>query len=181
MDICIDPGHGGSDPGAVNDEWELQEKDIVLDIGERLAVKLEEKGHHPVLTRGDDRFVSIRDRAAIANNHETDIFVSIHTNSFTDPDAYGIETLFWPSSTLGHKLADYTQRELVKLFEWANRGIKGRDDLGVLRHTAMPAILPEIGFISNPDEVEVMQRADFRRRAAEALLRGIESFQEGGE
>ena len=173
MKVCIDAGHGGSDPGAVNEKLSLQEKDIVLDISMILADMLD---YTVVMTRETDRYLSLTDRCMTANTAGADIFVSVHTNAFHAAEAEGIEVLHWPGSERGIKLAELLQVRLVYELEWRNRGIKDRDDLAVLRDTNMPAALAEIGFISNPKEGKAMQACNFRRMAAKALKLGINDY-----
>jgi len=93
--IIIDPGHGGKDPGTVNRQLKLQEKDIVLDVAKQLKVMLSE---HPefeiVMTRERDEFISLEERTAIANSRRGDLFLSIHTNSAPRLTARGVESYF---------------------------------------------------------------------------------------
>jgi N-acetylmuramoyl-L-alanine amidase len=93
--IVVDPGHGGKDFGAPGFVPGVHEKDIVLQIGRRLATKIrEELGCEAILTRSDDRYITLEERTAFANTRSADLFVSIHTNASRDPRAFGIETYF---------------------------------------------------------------------------------------
>jgi len=92
--VVIDPGHGGTDPGAIGYKG-LQEKDVVLRIAKKLESKLQAKGHYRViLTRSTDVFIPLKQRTAIANNHKADLFVSIHANASLNRERSGIETYF---------------------------------------------------------------------------------------
>jgi N-acetylmuramoyl-L-alanine amidase len=97
--IVLDPGHGGKDPGAIGPGG-LAEKDVVLGIAKKLAVKLRtEMGVQVVLTRRDDRFVALEDRTALANAEDADLFISLHVNASPNPDARGIETYYLDNTT----------------------------------------------------------------------------------
>ena len=92
--IVIDPGHGGHDTGTIGPNG-LQEKDLVLEVGRRLGKMLETRlGAEVVYTRKDDTFIPLETRTAIANQQRADLFVSIHANSSSDPDARGVETYY---------------------------------------------------------------------------------------
>lgn len=174
MKICIDPGHGGKDPGAVSGG--VQEKDINLAIALKLASKLIGTGHKTILSRRTDRFVALWDRAVHANDMEADIFVSIHNNAAGNTEAQGTETLYYPGSDQGEKLASLVQKELVKKLQRQDRGIKPRNKLIVLKCTSMPAILVECGFLTNPTERKLLQDEGFQQLAAEAIAGGIEKY-----
>src|SRR5690625_7824219 len=88
--ICIDPGHGGHDPGAIGPTG-LRESEVVLDVANRIVSLLDERGHSVLMTRERDSFVGLRERAKVANHASSRIFVSLHCNAFTDPDANGLE------------------------------------------------------------------------------------------
>jgi N-acetylmuramoyl-L-alanine amidase len=94
--VAIDPGHGGKDPGAVSQDGCLKEKDLVLEIAKRLKTTLESKNPplKVVLTRSDDRHLSLEDRVALANSANADLFISIHCNSAEDSSSKGIETYY---------------------------------------------------------------------------------------
>ena len=171
MIIVIDAGHGGNDPGAVGEN--LQEKKPALDIALMAKEMLEEAGFTVILTRLNDYFVELQERADIANDAGADIFVSIHHNGFSDRQANGIETLFHPNSVNGRKLANEIQTKLAWKLDRSDRGIKGRQDLYVLNKTAMPAVLTEIGFVTNPEEQELLKTCTFKFKAARAITQGI--------
>jgi N-acetylmuramoyl-L-alanine amidase len=97
--IVLDPGHGGKDPGAIG-AGGITEKEIVLNIAQKLAVKLRrEMGVEVVLTRTDDRFVALEDRTALANAEDADLFISLHTNASSNSEARGIETYYLDNTT----------------------------------------------------------------------------------
>ncbi|WP_427157151.1 N-acetylmuramoyl-L-alanine amidase family protein [Aliinostoc sp. HNIBRCY26] len=174
MKICIDPGHGGTDPGAIGkDPFVLNEKDVTLSISLLLKTELEDKGHTVVLTRDKDVAVSLSNRAKIANQNNVDIFISIHCNSSENKDAEGIETWIFPNSTVGKKLAEPVQNSLVTAFpNHKKRGIR-EDNFQVLRETNMPAILVECEFISNPTQLKFLSDKDNQEKIAKAITSAI--------
>lgn len=171
--IVIDPGHGGNDPGAVANG--LQEKDVVLDVGQRAADKLRASGANVIMTRSSDQFIALEERAAIANRANADIFVSIHANAAAATSATGTESYHFPTSTNGRRLAANIQNELVSHLGTRDRGVKDAN-FSVLRNTAMPATLLELGFITNASEAERMKTASFRENAANAIHDGIQVY-----
>lgn len=173
--ICIDPGHGGDDPGAVNGEY--KESDIVLDIAKNARNILELENNFAVLlTRSHDWQPEFSRRVGLANQLEADIFVSIHVNSFSGPHANGIETFCFPGSSSGRKLANNIQKILIENLQRNDRGVKENRKFHVLRKTSMPAILTEIGFLSNATEKKLLSEKEFRFLAAESIATGIEKY-----
>lgn len=175
MKICIDPGHGGKDPGAVGscDGHDLCEHDIALQIGLYLEQALLLDGHATWLTRRIDRTLSLIARTKFANRYHVDLFVSIHCNAAYAPSAEGIETWHHPSSSVGRKYADPIQKNLIKEFpNHKNRGIK-EANFHVLRETAMPAVLVEAEFITHPDQAAFLSADENQRRIAQAIKKGI--------
>lgn len=172
--ICIDPGHGGNDPGAVNGT--LSEKDVVLDVGLRLKKLLTAAGHIVVMTREDDTYRKPSQKAYIGNSSDTDIFVSLHCNSAANGQANGTEVLVYDDIGEAHRLGECLQRHLIGALGLRDRGVKLRPDLIVLNSTRMPAALAEIAFISNPGEKIKLSMPSFRAKAAEALFKGIQEY-----
>ena len=213
--VVLDAGHGGKDIGATR--MDIVEKDITLDIGDRLRRKLEESGFEVVVTRTNDRTIALRERAQLANDSRADIFVSIHVNSILKHTASrGIETYYLgptndPTLTKlaaaenigsGYSMADLrrlldgvyadarrdesrqlattVQEKLYSRLRTAdpaleNWGIK-RAPFVVLVATDMPAILAEVGCISNPKEVKMLGTAKYRQEIADALFDGIQAY-----
>src|SRR6056297_3337998 len=120
--VVIDPGHGGKDPGAV--AGDVQEKDINLRIAAGVYVKLLENGYKVKMTRTNDSFIRLYDRAAIANDMKADVFISIHNNSSGSNKAGGTEILYYPGSKKGKRLAGLIQSNLVDRLNFDDRGIK---------------------------------------------------------
>lgn len=173
--IVIDPGHGGWDPGAVYGN--VQEKTLNLDIGLRLNKLLKEKNIRVYMTRTDDTYVGLYERANIANQLNAKLFVSIHNNAYLS-EHNGTETLYYPQNPNstgfnGKVLARYIQDALMKHLGLKNRGIVERPKLVVLNSTKMPAALAEVGFITNASDREKLTTESFRQKAAEALCEAI--------
>ena len=141
MKICIDPGHGGYDPGAVNHNVGVTEKALSLKIAALLGGELASRGYDVFFTRELDTFIPLGFRTKIANNEKADLFISIHLNAAADPAAQGIETWYYEGSRESERLASIVQRELKDQFLAKNRGVKSTRGFYVLKHTAMPGCL----------------------------------------
>lgn len=181
--IVVDPGHGGSNPGAV--EWHLREADNNLAIGFMLREKLRQAGAEVIMTRDDDRTVApegsslTRELAARVNMAEAshaDLFVSIHTNSNPDQSVTGAMT-FYPEGKPAD-LARKVQNALIKETGAVDKGISTAN-FYVLRNAATPAILIETGFISNYDEAHLLNSDDYRQRMAQGIFNGISAYCRG--
>jgi len=176
--IVIDPGHGGSDPGAVGPGG-LLEKEVNLNIARNLYNLLKENTAAEVyLTRADDRYLPLGQRSSIACEKRADIFISIHLNGDVKRTENGIETYaHYGGSRETWALAWYIQESLVKELGLSDRGLKA-DNFQVLRETrnSMKSLLLEIGFITNPAEETFLKKKDIQQRAAEAIYRGILNY-----
>lgn len=168
--IFINAGHGGLDPGAVSKKG-TKEADITRKVSSLLACQLIQKGFNVEFFQQNKTLSEV---SQVENNSNSDLFISIHCNSFTDSKANGIETLYYPTSTKGIKLARLVQNELVDATTLHDRGIKARSDLHVLKRTKATAILIELAFISNPEEEKLL--LDEPKIFADAIAKGINSF-----
>jgi N-acetylmuramoyl-L-alanine amidase len=181
MIIVFDYGHGGYneqgqlDPGVTNGD--LTEYELATVIGERARSKVEALGHTTVTTRMEPtaEMHSLMNRAAVANAAGADIFVSIHLNGFKDPAAVGTETYHHPNSSEGARLAQCVQDGLVANMGFPNRGVKAAE-YGVLVYTDMPAVLAEVGFLSNPGEAAILASEEGQEAAAEGIVLGIRGY-----
>lgn len=177
LTIIIDAGHGGRDPGAVASDGTM-EKDLTLDVAKRLNSKLQAIGFKTIMTRSDDTYVDLATRADTANNSYADFFMSIHFNAFNSKTK-GIETLYFPNTVTDEnpvenkKIADIFHSEVTTALNMPSRGITARPNLYVLNKTKMPAILSELGFMTNPGELEKIKTEEYREMAAKALAVSI--------
>lgn len=170
MKIFINPGHGGTDPGAVSKSG-LKEKDVSKRICDILSGLLKKRGHSVMEYQQQKSFTEISYQENISG---ADLFISVHCNSFSNETANGIETLYYPTSNKGKKLAECVQKSLVNKLNLTDRGIKARNDLHVLKRTLSPAILVECAFISNAKEEELLRNSP--ELFAEGICSGIEKY-----
>lgn len=176
--IAIDPGHGGGDSGCVGKKAE--EKDVNLQIALELERKLTEKGYRVLVLREKDEFQGLMDRVEIANSYQADVYVSIHQNTYEGKDKTvgGIETWYDGADTTrdNQRLALLVHRETVKSTGARGRGVIDSTDIYVASKTLMPACLIETGFLSNPQEEKLLVSADYQKKLAEGIARGIELY-----
>ena len=178
--IVIDPGHGGSDPGALGNG--LVEKNLTLDIALRLRALLVAQGWTVKMTRSTDVDVAranaadaeeLQARVDVANVQNARLFISVHINSFTRSDLSGTMTFY--SKGIDKPLADAVQRDLIPLLGTKDDGARaGR--LYVTKKTTMPAILVETGFISNPGDASLMRSPDFLQHVAQGIANGVRDY-----
>ncbi len=196
--IAIDPGHGGTEDGAKNEELELLEKDLALEVSLRLQEKLEALGYETVLTRYDDRLVPLGDRAEIANRADAGVFVSIHFNGSLNTEALGLETftltpagqpstgsespgenaIEWPGNkqdALNFQLGITVQKNLIKDLQRTDRGLK-KARFAALKALECPGVLVECGFLTNADEALLVRTPVYREKLASSLSRSIDAF-----
>jgi N-acetylmuramoyl-L-alanine amidase len=177
LTVVIDAGHGGKDPGAVASDG-TKEKDLNLDVAKRLEKHLKAMGFSTIMTRTDDTFIELANRPGLANNNYADFFMSIHFNAFSKT-SNGIETLYYPNEvnddyTLNNRsIAEIFHTEVIKATKRGSRGINPRPNLQVLNKSKMPAILAELGFITNPEELALAKTERYREDSARALAVSI--------
>ncbi len=177
MLIVIDPGHGGKDPGAIGKLTGVYEKTLALKSSLMLKKELEKEGFKVYMTRSTDEYISLYERANMANELDADLFVSVHINAHTNSDANGVEVLYSPYTTQhSDLLAKAIQKYLVKDLGATNRGIVPRPNLIVIRETKMAAALVELGFLSNKREEELLQQDWYMDKAVKAVKKGILEF-----
>ena len=173
--IVLDAGHGGSDYGAIREG--INEKDITLDITQRVDAILRSKGYRTALVRNDDTFVSLEDRVAFAEAEHPEIFVSIHVNSAVSNDPSGIETHWYHDYS--KELAQIIHKYMVKYIPSSkDRGLF-KSKFYVINHTTVPAVLCEIGFLSNPEERNELITDGRKQKTAKAIAEGIIEYLRG--
>jgi N-acetylmuramoyl-L-alanine amidase CwlD len=178
--IVLDPGHGGSDVGAQHNG--VTEKDVTLDIALRLRSVLIARGWTVRMTRDNDRDVyapndsahdELQARCDVANNAGARLFVSIHANSFTSTALSGTTTYYYKGVDLA--LAQAVHRHLIGDLGTRDDGVR-KENFYVIHHTAMPAILVETAFISNPSDAALMRSPEFLQRVATAIANGVADY-----
>src|SRR5213082_1521026 len=167
--VVIDAGHGGFDRGGIPGQ-KIPEKEMTLDVAQRLKTLLAAGGYRVIMTRDSDVFVPLPTRVAIANSYGNAIFVCIHFNSAKRMGAGGIETYFYSRESL--PLASAIHYYVAGGAPSSNRGVRRRG-FYVLRKTTVPAVLVECGFLTNPAEGEYVQTASYRQKLAEEIAAGV--------
>jgi len=218
--IVLDPGHGGKDPGAVGKKG-TREKDVNLAVTLKLKKLLEQELDVKILlTRSDDRFVSLQDRTKFANDNKADLFISIHANASKNRDSKGIETYYLSTAkTTEARAVEALENSVVEIYEGGKQatakyddlsiilsdilqaehlegsndlathiqqnivaGVKGLDrgvkqaNFFVLRGAFMPAVLLELGFISNLQEEALLANEEYQDRLAKTIFEGVKRF-----
>jgi N-acetylmuramoyl-L-alanine amidase len=167
--VVIDAGHGGHDRGGIPGQ-RIAEKEMTLDVAQRLKNVLAANGYNVVMTRDTDVFVPLGTRVAIANSYRNAIFVCIHFNATGRSGASGIETYFYSRDSLA--LASAIHHYVTGGAPSANRGVRRRGYY-VLRKTTIPAVLVECGFLTNPTEGAYAQSASYRQKLADEIAAGV--------
>lgn len=167
MKVFLNPGHGGNDPGAIG-ATRSKESEVNARIAAAAAERLKAAGHTVVLYQQQRQLADV---TAKANKSKADLFVSIHCNAAANKDARGTETWYYTGCPHGRAAAVAIQREVVEALGSRNRGVKSSRSLYVLRKTTMPAVLVEVGFISNAaEEKEIITKA---AQLGQAIAAGI--------
>lgn len=176
--IYIDPGHGGKDVGTISNDGNTYEKDIVLDISKIIVDKLSKYSNVDiVVSRFDDKYISLENRVKHANNVDADYFVSIHVNA--DPNSkstYGVETYYSEKTIEGSsEIAKFVQNNMLKTLDTKDRGVK-KSNFMVTKLTNMPAILVECGFLSNNSEKKKLSTHIYKSKIAEGVVNGLVEY-----
>jgi N-acetylmuramoyl-L-alanine amidase len=170
--IALDPGHGGLDPGAIGIN-KTYEKNLTIDIANRLRKLLEAKGAFVLMAREKDKNPSLKERTEMANKNQADIFISIHINSFFKPFASGIETYYYKYKD--RALASILQKSMSSDLRFKDNGLK-RARMYILNHSHMPSALVEPGFLTHPQEYKKIIQPQFRQKIAVSLYKGIVKY-----
>lgn len=167
--VVVDAGHGGYDRGGIPGQ-RVAEKEVTLDVAQRLKKVLAASGYRVVMTRDSDVFVPLGTRVAIANSYANSIFVSVHFNSANRSGASGIETYFYDRESL--PLASAIHYFVAGGAPSSNRNVRRRGYY-VLRKNRNPAVLVECGFLTNPSEAALAQSTSYRQKLAEEIAAGV--------
>ena len=178
--IFIDPGHGGPDPGAVGNG--VTEQAVNLNVSKELARLPQEAGYEVMLYRTTanenvlaNKNADLRNRANMANAWGADYFVSIHTNSSVNPAANGAEVYVYRLGTPAAELAQSVLDAIVRDLGSKDNGVR-QANFAVLRRTSMPAILVELGYLSNPTEALNLNSPAWQKAVAKAIFDGIYAY-----
>ena len=182
-DIVIDPGHGGSDPGAIGASG-LKEKQITLEIGMRLKELLEKEGAKVYMTRTTDKDVysanasdraELQARVNVAEKNNSDLFISLHINSSVKKNVGGFSSYYYPKTDYDLKIAQAIQNKFAKKFGVDNLGVR-QANFYVVKRCSMPATLLEMCFISNPKEEKLMKGKWFQKKTARLIVEGVKDY-----
>ena len=174
--VVIDPGHGGSDPGAVGING-LRETDIVLEVSKNVSEFLKKKGVKTILTREYERTLDLQPRVTKANKSKANAFVSIHANATRGKrsDVNGLETYYY-SGAKGYSLAKNIHKQiLIASYQSPDRGVK-KSRFYVIRKSSMPAALVEIGFVTGMYDSALLRQKAYRDKMSFAIAKGILNF-----
>ncbi len=174
--IVIDAGHGGNDPGAVSPFTKTKEKDLALSIAQKLKRKLENIGYKVYMTRDDDTYVGLYNRAEIANSLGANAFLSIHINASTSQEPKGVEMLYVPDARDNKGFAALLQSEVCKATGAKSIGIIQRPNLVVIRETKMPAVLAELGFLSNQAEERLLVDEAYQDKLVQGMYNAVTKY-----
>lgn len=174
--IVIDAGHGGADPGAIGVSGLTRESYNTLFVAQDVQQLLERAGARVVMTRNEDRFVSLDSRVSIANDVGADIFISIHNDSNPNASIRGVTTYYYTAQS--QRLAEVMQDALAGGLGARSVGAWQRPFL-VVRGPWMPAVLVELGFLTNRIDEQLLADPLYRYRAAEAIYKGVVTYFDG--
>lgn len=181
--IVLDVGHGGSDPGKVSTDG-IQEKDVNLQIALYLKDYLIAQDYTVFMTRETDQGLydeNVSNKKVSDLNNRIQFFkeknaacvVSIHQNSYPDSSVHGAQTFYYAGSKEGEDLAKSVQDALLALDDTNTRQEKSNDSYYLLKHSSVPAIIVECGFLSNPDEAARLTDANYQKQLAFAISKGV--------
>ncbi|MED4224797.1 N-acetylmuramoyl-L-alanine amidase [Neobacillus cucumis] len=168
--IVLDPGHGGKDNGATSYVG-THEKTLTLETAKIVEQKLEKAGANVIMTRSDDTFIPLEQRAAIANQNHADAFISFHYNCSNDPSVHGI-TDFYYNKSKDSDLASDILNEVIKITNLNNLGMRF-DNLSVLRNNLRPSTLIELGFLSSKQDDPIVESSAYREEVAQGVYLGL--------
>lgn len=185
--VVVDPGHGGTDPGKVGIDGQL-EKDINLEIAKKLKIYLEASDVTVVLTRDKDmglyssgdahkKMADMRKRCQLIEEAKPDLVISIHQNSYHEEAIRGGQVFYYKTSVRGKKLAQILQERFDYVLGDANkRQAKANDNYYLLLHVKEPIVIAECGFLSNGEEAKKLETEEYQDRLAWTLHMGIMEY-----
>ncbi|MCC2255304.1 N-acetylmuramoyl-L-alanine amidase [Ruminococcus sp. CLA-AA-H200] len=176
--VVLDPGHGGMDCGkqGVNG---IEEKEVNLKISLQIKEILKKENIDVVLTREDDdrladtQRADLEERVSIMNTLKPDLAVSIHQNSYSDAGVKGAQVFYYEGSEAGEEAAGAVQEKLNQIDPKKAREVKANSTYYILKNADVPVIIAECGFLSNPEEAELLAEEEYQRTVAEAVASGV--------
>lgn len=181
VQIVLDSGHGGSDPGKIGINGEV-EKDINLIIAKKVEAKLQAKQISVFMTRKDEQGLAnskvedMKTRVSMINENKPVLAVSIHQNSYEQESIHGAQVFYYTHSQGGKQAAEYMQESLLAVDTENKRQAKANDTYYMLKRTEVPVIIVECGFLSNREEAEKLSTDEYQEQVAEAICNGIETY-----
>ena len=181
--IVLDSGHGGEDPGKIGVN-QAKEKDVNLKIAKKTKERLEKKGWKVVMTRekdvmlgdpaaGNKKIHDMKARVERINKTMPQAAVSIHQNSYEDPEIHGAQVFYYIHSREGEAVAKILQESLQEIDPENHRRAKANETYYLLRRTKVPTVIVECGFLTNPEEAEKLSGEEYQEQVAEAVAKGI--------
>lgn len=181
--VVIDAGHGAEDPGKVGVNGVL-EKDINLEVAKLLRDYLTTEGIQVVMTREDDqglypsdagnkKLEDMRKRVEKINDTKPDLVVSVHQNSYSDADIWGAQVFYYTHSKDGKDAAETIQEVMKTLNEENKRQAKANDTYYMLKKTEVPTVIVECGFLSHPEEADLLATKEYQKKVAEVIGNGV--------
>ncbi len=173
--IVVDPGHGGPDPGTIGNG--IYEKHVTLPISLKLGRILQQMGYSVVYTRTEDIDLDLEPRVRLAERVNAEVFVSVHANALEarSAEVSGVETYHARGSVISRQLASFVHDQVISGTGALDRGVRGAG-FYVIKHTSMPAILVETGFVTNPREAANLNNPAYQDRMAASIARGVDQF-----
>lgn len=185
--IAIDPGHGGKDGGATSSAGDVVEKEVTLAISMYLRDFLHQSGAFVVMTREEDKDLAspeadkarrrksedIRNRVKLVNESAPDFLISVHVNSIPSPKWSGAQTFYSPTFKKSEEASYLIQDEIKRVIGNTDRVPKKTDNVFLIREVTCPAVLVEVGFVSNTEEAKKLQTVEYQKAMANAIYQGI--------
>lgn len=182
--IAVDAGHGGSDPGAIGVTGSV-EKEINLILAKKLKILLEKKGAVVIMTRTEDNTFSdvkkddLDARAALVEKEKAELFLSIQCNATPNSNLRGAQTFYYPDSEEGEALAKAIQKRFIHTLKNTDREALTLSSAYIMERLDIPAIMVEVGFLSNPEEEALLKDDSYREKIVAAIYGGVIDYEKG--
>lgn len=189
--IVVDAGHGAPDGGAVSSDG-VEEAGLNLEIAEKLRDALEDEGFLVIMTREDENNIAdtdkqkslremkssdLNNRVNIANNSGADIMISIHMNKFEGGSSWGWQTFYSKNSDEGKRLATLVQSSIQKNIDRVNKRVAlSIEGIKIVDKTNIPVIIVECGFLSNAEDLRLLQTEEYQNKIVIGIIDGVKEF-----